>query len=290
MELRSRAAQHRYDELVEDAAGAVICLDFDGVLAPIVDDPAQAHIHPEAPDLLVALAEQVLGVAVVTGRPARQAVALGGLEEVGQRVAAGDRDLAVLGQYGNERWTARTRRVISPRPPRGLASLVAELPELLRREGLDEAYLEQKSLAVAVHTRRLADPAGALERLTPALERAARRHDLVLEPGRMVVEVRAPGMNKGNAVRTLKRELHADAMMFVGDDLGDVEAFEAIDALRREGMVGLLVCSGSTEQRALVELADIVVDGPDGVMELLRQVVADVAGSGRSPGDAAPEG
>ncbi len=104
----------------------------------------------------------------------------------------------------------------------------------------------------------------------------------------MVVEVRAPGMNKGNAVRTLKREHHADAMMFVGDDLGDVEAFEAIAALRREGMVGLLVCSGSTEQQALVELADIVVDGPDGVMELLKQVVEDAAAVGSPDADVAP--
>jgi trehalose 6-phosphate phosphatase len=285
MELRSSAARHRYDDFVASADRAVICLDFDGVLAPIVEDPAQAHIHPDAPDILVSLAERVLAVAVVTGRPARQAVALGGLEEVGERVVEAGRDLAVLGQYGNERWTARTRRVVSPRPPKGLASLVAELPELLRRAGFEDAYLEQKSLAVAVHTRRLPDPAGALERLTPVLEKAARRHDLALEPGRMVVEVRAPGTNKGNAVRTLKREHRADAMMFVGDDLGDVEAFEAIAALRREGMVGLLVCSGSEEQRALVELADIVVDGPDGVMELLRQVAADAAAAdGAAPG------
>ena len=284
MELRSSAARHRYDDFVASADRAVICLDFDGVLAPIVEDPAQAHIHPDAPGILASLAERVLAVAVVTGRPARQAVTLGGLEEVGERVVEAGRDLAVLGQYGNERWTARTRRVVSPRPPKGLASFVAELPELLRREGFEDAFLEQKGLAVAVHTRRLPDPAGALERLTPVLEKAARRHDLALEPGRMVVEVRAPGMNKGNAVRTLKRELRADAMMFVGDDLGDVEAFEAITALRREGMVGLLVCSGSAEQQALVELSDIVVDGPDGVMELLRQVAAD---AGR-PDGAAP--
>jgi trehalose 6-phosphate phosphatase len=119
------------------------------------------------------------------------------------------------------------------------------------------------------------DPQAALERLTPVLEPVAHRHGLVLEPGRMVVEVRAPGMNKGNAVRTLKRELHADAMMFAGDDLGDVEAFEAVKELRRGGMVGLLVCSGSQEQRALVELADVVVDGPDGVMAFLREMAAE---------------
>ncbi len=277
MELRTRQARGRYDELVAAHAQGVVCLDFDGVLAPIVEDPTQAHIHPAAADVLVALAEQFRAVAVVTGRPVRQAVTLGDLDEVGARIAGSGRELVVLGQYGNERWSSGTRSVVTPRPPRGLATLVAELPELLRKAGLDDAHLEQKSLAVAVHTRRMADPQGALERLTPVLAKAAAAHGLVLEPGRMVVEVRAPGMSKGNAVRTLQKELHADAMMFVGDDLGDVDAFETIAELRRGGMVGLLVCSGSEEQQALVELADIVVDGPDGVMELLRQLVADAA-------------
>jgi trehalose 6-phosphate phosphatase len=277
MELRSARAKERYDELVAAAAQGVVCLDFDGVLAPIVDDPDQARIHPDAGDVLTALASSFRAVAVVTGRPARQAITLGDLDRVGARITENDGDLRVLGQYGNEQWTARTGKVVTPRPPKGLARLAAELPDLLRREGLEDAHVEQKSLAVAVHTRRLPEPQAALERLTPPLRRAAEAQGLTLEPGRMVIEVRAPGMNKGNAVRTLQKELHADAMLFAGDDLGDVEAFEAVRDLRRGGMVGLLVCSGSEEQQALVELADIVVPGPDGVMELLSGLAEDAA-------------
>jgi trehalose 6-phosphate phosphatase len=157
--------------------------------------------------------------------------------------------------------------------------LISELPELLRREGLADAHIESKGLAVAVHTRRLEDPIGAQERLTPVLERAAARHGLVTEPGRMVVEIRASGMDKGNAVRTLQKELRADALMFVGDDLGDVKAFDAVADLRRGGMVGFLVCSGSDEQQALVDRADLVVDGPDGVMDLLHTFASDIAGA-----------
>ena len=88
----------------------------------------------------------------------------------------------------------------------------------------------------------------------------------------MVVEVRASGMDKGNAVRNLQKQMHADAMVFVGDDLGDLEAFDAVADLRRRGMVGFLVCSGSDEQQALVEKADLVVDGPDGVVAFLHQL------------------
>jgi trehalose 6-phosphate phosphatase len=277
MEFRTRQGQARYDELVADAAQGVVCLDFDGVLAPIVEDPAQAHIHPDAPAILVRLVEAFRAVAVVTGRPARQALSLGGLDELGAEILERGRDLYVLGQYGNERWSAGTDRVVTPRPPRGLASFAAELPDLLRRAGAEGVHVEQKSLAVAVHTRRLPDPEEVLQRLTPALKRSAASHGLVLEPGRMVMEVRAPGMSKGNAVRTLQKEQHADAMAFVGDDLGDVDAFEAITDLRRRGMAGLLVCSGSEEQQALVELADLVVEGPDGVMAFLDRLARDAA-------------
>jgi trehalose 6-phosphate phosphatase len=220
----------------------------------------------------------------VTGRPARQVLALGDLDSVGNKIAEQGGRLMVLGQYGNERWTTDDPRVRSPRPPRGLASLMSELPQLLQEAGAAGAHLEEKGLAVAVHTRRLPDPGEALERLTPPLARAANRHGLVLEPGRMVVEVRAPGMDKGAAVRSLQKELRADAMVFAGDDLGDLEAFEAIRALRRGGMVGLLVCSGSEEQAALVEMADVLVHGPDGVMELLHQLAVDASEAAASDG------
>ena len=277
MEFHSALARRRYDEVVASWAEAVVCLDFDGTLAPIVDDPSEAHIHPDAIDVLATLASGCRAVAVVTGRPARQVLALGRLDQLGSRVVEAGGRLLVLGQYGNERWSTDDPQVHTPRPPRGLASLMSELPAILDEAGASDAHLEEKGLAVAVHTRRLADPAGALERLTPLLDRAARRHGLVLEPGRMVVEVRAPGMDKGAAVRTLQKELRADAMVFVGDDLGDLEAFEAVRELRRGGMAGFLVCSGSEEQQALVDVSDLVVDGPAGVVELLTRLAEDAA-------------
>ena len=153
----------------------VIGLDFDGTLAPIVDDPESAHIHPDAGDVLVDLAEHVRAVAVITGRPARQVLDLGGLEEVGNAVGEHGRELFVLGQYGNERWTSTNRRVISPKPPRGLASFTAELPRLLRQADAADAWVEEKGLAVAVHTRRLDDPQAAYDRLLPAAHRGGAR-------------------------------------------------------------------------------------------------------------------
>ncbi len=275
MEFTSAAAEQRYADVVAHLDRIVVGLDFDGVLSPIVEDPTRAHIHPDAPQVLVDLSDLVCAVAVVTGRPARQVLALGGLDGVGDAIGEHGKELFVFGQYGNERWSSTRRRVISPRPPLGLSSFERDLPSLLRRAGAGEAYVEEKGLAVAVHTRRLADADEAYDRLLAPMSDLARTHGLVLEPGRNVIEVRSDGRHKGDAVRTLVDEQAAGGFLFAGDDLGDVEAFEAVADLRDQGMTTLLVCAASDEQSALVSLADVVVDGPDGVLDLLRRVVRD---------------
>jgi len=101
--------------------------------------------------------------------------------------------------------------------------------------------------------------------------------NLTVEPGRMVIEIRSGGMDKGMAVRRLVEEYDAGAILFVGDDLGDVPAFEAVADLRAQGVPGLLVASGSDEQSALRDLADLEVEGPDGVMAFLRRLTADLS-------------
>lgn len=277
MEFTSARGEQKYAAVVRAAAETVVGLDFDGTLAPIVEDPAEAHIHPDARVVLAGLAEQVLAIAVVTGRPARQALDLGGLEKVGNAIGDAGKELYLFGQYGNERWSSTQRRIIAPRPPAGLASFTAELPRLLRRHDAGDAHVEEKGLAVAVHTRRLAEADRAFEELLPALEERAARYDLVVEPGKQVIEVRSPGMDKGVVVGKLAEELDAGGFVFIGDDLGDVGAFEAVAELGRTGLSTLLVCSASDEESALVELSDVLVHGPDGVMALLRRLTADAA-------------
>lgn len=275
MEFVSAAAESRYAALVRAAPESVVGLDFDGTLSPIVDDPTQAHIHPDAAEVLVALAAQVRAVAVVTGRPARQALDLGGLEEVADAVHASGKDLFVFGQYGNERWSSAERRIVSPRPPAGLATFERELPRVLREADAAEAWIEDKGLAVAVHTRRLPDAEAAFVRLEGPVGELASAHGLVVEPGRNVLEVRSPGMHKGQAVHSLVETTGATGFLYAGDDLGDVEAFEAVAAHGRGGLSTLLVAVASEEQQALVERADVLVEGPDDVLDLLRMLTAD---------------
>lgn len=276
MEFRTQEARSHYDALTAVAREVLVGLDFDGTLAPIVDDPERADIHPDGVATLVDLAAQVRAVAVVTGRPARQVVRLGRFEEVARRLPTGAR-LLVRGQYGHERWESATGAFDSPEEPAGLAAFRRELPRLLARLGAEEAYLEEKGLAVAVHTRRMADPTAAFARLETELEDAAERHGLVLEPGKLVLEVRAPGMHKGQALREVVADVDAGGVLFAGDDLGDLEAFEAGRELRAQGLPVLLVCSGSAEETPLADLADVVVDGPGGVLGLLSRLSHDAA-------------
>ena len=275
MEFTSAAAREHYDAVRDVLDGVVIGLDFDGTLSPVVDDPEAARLHPGAPGVLLDLAEVVRAVAVITGRPARQAIAMGDLDALGNAMLDRGAELFVFGQYGNERWSATEQRILSPRPPAGLASFERELPGVLRRAGAADAYIEEKGLAVAVHTRRMDDPAAAFQAIVAPLATLAERHHLTIEPGRNVVEIRSGEMHKGQAVRTFVEEQQAKGVVFGGDDLGDIEAFEAVRDLRDEGLPGLVICSASTEQPALVDLADLVVDGPPGVVEalggLLRQ-------------------
>jgi trehalose 6-phosphate phosphatase len=277
VEFTSAAGEQRYAALVRAAAESVIGLDFDGTLSPIVDDPSAAHIHPDAARVLTGLAAQVRAVAVITGRPARQALDLGGLEEVANAVGNTGKDLYLFGQYGNERWSSSNRRVVGPRPPAGLATFERDLPRALRRADATQAWIEDKGLAVAVHTRRLEDPDAAYARLLPELRDLAARHDLVVEPGKAVIEVRSAGVHKGQVVHLLAEELGAGGFLFGGDDLGDLEAFAAVAELRDRGLPTLLVSASPEHDNALRPLCDILVTGPEGMLELLEELTDDAA-------------
>src|SRR2546430_2674998 len=79
-----------------DPGRALVAVDYDGTLAPIVADPGQARPAPGALDALRRLAGTLGALAIVTGRPAAEVVRLGGLDAVP--------GLVVAGQYGAERW------------------------------------------------------------------------------------------------------------------------------------------------------------------------------------------
>jgi trehalose 6-phosphate phosphatase len=267
---RTKAGDDGLRQVLERPEDTLFAFDFDGVLSPIVDDPEAAYAHPDVLPLLVALDQRIRTLAIITGRPAETVVRLGGF--AGQPGLAG---LVVVGHYGEERWDARTGQVTAPPVDPGVAEVRRSLPGLLRRVGAPEGTtIEEKGRSVAVHVRRTKDPATATALLTEPLTALAEQHGLIVQPGRMVIELKPSGMDKGVALRRLVEEFRPRCVGYAGDDLGDLPAYDTVDQLREEGLAGLLLCSGSTEVTALAERADIVVDGPPGVVAFLRQLVA----------------
>ena len=251
--------------LIAQPARSLIALDFDGTLAPIVDDPAAARATPAATAALRRLAPLAGTVAVITGRPAADAAEFAGVAAVP--------GVIVLGHYGRQRW--ERGELTGPAAPPGLAKARAGLPAVLAAAGAGEGtWVEDKGDALAVHTRRAAAPEAELDRLGGPLAALAGRTGLVLEPGRLVLELRPPGADKGQAVRDLAAERKPAAILFCGDDLGDRAAFNAVRELRAEGTPGLLVCSGSAEVPQLAAEADLVVGGPGGVVDLLDSLAS----------------
>jgi trehalose 6-phosphate phosphatase len=264
-EPRTTAGRRGLAALLADPASALLATDFDGTLAPIVEDPDQARPYPGAVDALARLGSRLGAVVIVTGRPAGQAVEYGGLADI-----PGLERLVVFGHYGLERWDAATGLVTAPDAAPAVIAASQEIADVLQAaDAHDGTWVEDKGASLAVHTRRTADPAVALEAVRGAVAALASRHGLHVEPGRYVLELRPPGINKGSALAGAVAAYDARSVVFAGDDLGDLAAYDAVDRLRADGMPGLLICSGSTETTQLAARADIVVDGPPGVTAFL---------------------
>ena len=260
---RTRPGRAALAVIVAEPSRALVALDYDGTLAPIVDHPEDAAAHPRAAAVLRELAAVVGWVAIVTGRPAADAVRLGGFADV--------RGLTVLGHYGLERWSAD--RVDTPLIHPGVAE-ARRAVTALAVDGPAGLVVEDKGHSVALHTRRAADPAGALGMVRPRVEQIAGQTGLEVAPGRFVLELRPPGTDKGTALRALVARTKPAAVMFIGDDLGDLAA---VTALREMDVAGVVVCSDSAESPPeLREQADVVVAGPTGVVTFLESLAKEI--------------
>jgi trehalose 6-phosphate phosphatase len=259
--------------IIASPSETLIATDFDGTLAPIVDDPEKAYADPHAVAALGRLGKLVGAVVVITGRPARSVVRLGRF-----RQTPGLGSMIVLGQYGVERWNAADDQFLIPPDPPQISTVEMKLPGLLNSLGLADARIEDKGRAIAVHTRSLPDPRDAFGKLAEPLGELAAGHGLVVEQGKNVWEIRAPGTDKGAALRSIVDQTGARLVVFAGDDLGDLAAFRAVRDLAAADVTGLLVCSASNEEEALAELSDVVVDGPAGLAAWLNELAERLEG------------
>lgn len=243
--------------LRERLGRAAVLTDFDGTLAPIVDDPPDARPAPGATETLLALAEVAPVVGVVSGRP---------VEFLVHHLP--DQRLHLAGVYGFERRDLG-EVVDHPDAARWVEPVRAAAAALDRRLP-DEVWVEAKRLSITLHYRRCPEHA---ERVRATAAEVAATHGLTTRPARKAVEMHPDQSPDKGAVVT---ELAAgcEAVCFVGDDVGDVSAFAALDRLEAEGLATVRVAVASDESAPeLVERADVVVDGPEGAVAWLASLL-----------------
>jgi len=228
--------------LAAEPERAAVLLDVDGTLAPIVARPEDAYVPEETRGELARLAGRYALVACVSGRPRSEVERMVGVAGV-----------AVVGEHGLE---------LAPEAA-AWADRVAEFAR-----GVDWPA-ERKPLSVSFHFRRADDQEAARAYLTRVAD-AAEAEGLVPRWGRMVLEVRPPvAADKGTAVRTLVTRAGVRRALYAGDDRTDLDAFHGLDGLE----LGVRVAVGSAEAPPeLLAAADLVVDGTDGVLGLLRRL------------------
>ena len=240
-----------------DPGGSGVFSDFDGTLATIVDDPAAALPLPGAVEALAELAQRYGRVGVISGRPATFL-----------NTHLGGRGLFLSGLYGLEfvNHHGDVEAVPEAAPWRAVVDQVvaagANLPA--------GVSVERKGLAVTVHHRQ--DPSKAPESKAWT-EAQARATGLVVHAARMSYELRPP-VERDKGTVLAEAAAGRRQVCFLGDDRGDLLAFDALDRLAAGGITVVKVGVRSEEApEEVLSRADVVVEGPDGSLSLLRALL-----------------
>ena len=247
------------DPLRAALSSGLVALDFDGTLAPISPRPDDARPLAGVDQILRAVRATGATLAVVTGRSVASLLRVSGFGVIP--------GIVIYGTHGAERWQAGALRTAAAPP--GLDDLRLSLPGLLTSTGPD-LWLEDKGLSLVIHARLTAEPEHVLEMLRAPVEEAAAAAGLGVRPGKEVLEICIPGIDKGTAIRELVSDDPA-AAFYAGDDLGDLPAMREVNAwARRSGRPALTVGVGSGP---IAGQADVTVPDPQGLLSLLRQIL-----------------
>jgi trehalose 6-phosphate phosphatase len=230
------------DILRAEPRRSAILLDVDGTLAPIVDRPEDAFVPDETRDVLRGLVGRYGLVAGVSGRPGAEASHLIGIPQI-----------PVAGTHGLE-----------------LENIDDEWRDRMQALARDVRFpFEDKGVSVSFHYRGFDDEDLAREELE-SVAAQAEAVGLKARFGRKVLEVLPPvDANKGTAVLRLLDRAELGRALYAGDDTTDLDAFAALNRLE----VGVRVAVESSEvPPGLIALADVVVQGPAGLVDLLRSL------------------
>jgi len=234
---------------------AGLFLDFDGVLSDIVSSHHGARPRAAVPDLLARLVAGLGRVAIISGRP------------VSYLADWFPTDIDLVGLYGLE-WRTAGRSRSSGEAEKWRSVVEGVAADAIREFGAD--VVEPKGLSLTIHYRNGGVEESAIAGWT---QDQARVSGLESRTARMSIELHPPiGRDKGTALLDLADGL--DPVAFMGDDTGDLPAFDALDHLAVGGVETIRIAVDSSEAPSgLLERADVVVDGPEGAERLLRDIV-----------------
>jgi trehalose 6-phosphate phosphatase len=243
-------------------SAGLVALDFDGTLARISARPGDARPLRGAGQLLRDVRATGATLAVVTGRTVASLLRVSHFGAIP--------GIVIYGTHGAERWQAG--RLRAPAPPAGLDELRVTLPGLLASTGPD-LWLEDKGLSLVIHARLTADPDRVLGILRTPVGEAAAAAGLGVRPGKEVLEICIPGLDKGVAIRELLSDDPA-AACYAGDDLGDLPAIGAVNVWgERTGRPALTVAVSASGAGPVAGQAGVTVPDPKALLSLLRQIM-----------------
>lgn len=230
---------------------STLFLDFDGTLVELVDQPDAVRADAALHVLLIELRRKLEGrLAIISGRSLQQ------IDEILGESAA---DLAISGSHGCEhRWNGVLAR---PNRPPTLDEAAARLR--LFADSRPGVVVEEKSFGVALHYRMAPIAEAEAHALATALSGEL---ELCLQPGKMMVELRVAGGDKGLAVQLLmdRAPMKGTAPVFAGDDVTDEAGFAAARELG-----GHAILIGSPR----ATLANFSLPSPGALRDWLRAAV-----------------
>ncbi|OBH01347.1 trehalose-phosphatase [Mycobacterium sp. E136] len=220
----------------------LITSDFDGTLAPIVSNPADARPLVEAADALVALADLPdTATALISGRAL----------DVLRKLSGMPVSVHLVGSHGAEFDSGFAHEVDDAL----LQRITAELDEIAN--GKPGVTVETKPASVALHVRNAS--AGDGEAALTEARDASTNWDAQLTEGKAVLEFAVIQTDKGEAIDILRSQENATAVVFFGDDVTDEKAFRRLSG----DDVGVKVGPGET-------LATYRVETPEDVATALK--------------------
>jgi len=244
-----------------------ILSDIDGTLSAIAPRPEEAYVPDSVRELLAKLSEAGVRIGLITGRPLAEAQRRVGLETA-----------AYAGNHGLEMaFDSKAESAPGAAKYFGQAQAVIAYFEKLPLPGV---RIENKGPIVALHYRQSPDPDASRKAILAAVAATPPAGAFRLHEGKKIVELRPPlPVSKGTAAETMVRRLGLRSVIALGDDMTDVDMFEAVGRLRDEGRIqgARIAVEAAETPQAVFAAADYRVEGVEGVERLLVSLLKELA-------------